>query len=128
MRNDRHDFTRTILLDHSRGLGERSACIGHVVHQNAHLIDDVANQHHAANLVGPWPFLVDEGKGQVETVGEGRGALGATSVGGYDDAVFDREVFLDPTQDGGLGIEVVDGDVEETLNLSGEQDWLAAWY
>lgn len=118
MRDNRHDFARTILLDHSRSLGKRPARVSHVVHQNAYLVDDVADQDHAADLVGPWAFFVDECKGKVETVGEGRGALGATGVGGDDDAVFDREVFLDPTQDGGFGVEIVDWDVEEALNLS----------
>lgn len=128
MRNDRHDFPRTILLDHSSGLGKRSARISHVVHQDAHLVDDVADEYHAADLVGPWAFLVDECKGQVETVGEGRGALGAAGVGGDNDAVFDGEIFLDPTQDRGLGVEVVDGDVEETLDLSMKQTLLATWF
>jgi hypothetical protein len=60
---------------------------------------------------------VDQREGQVEAVGHRRRALGASRVGRDDDAVFDREVLLDPAQDGGLGVEVVDGDVEEALDL-----------
>lgn len=112
-----NDLPRLVLLDDGGGLGERAAGVGHVVDQDADLVHHVAHQHHAADLVGPGPLLVDEGEGEVEAVGHGGRALGAAGVGGDDDTVFDREVLLDPAQDGGLGVEVVDGHVEEALDL-----------
>lgn len=116
--HDGDDLARLVLLDDGRGLGKGAARVGHVVDQDADLVDHVADQHHAADLVGPGALLVDQGEGEVEAVGEGGGALGAAGVGGDHDAVFYGEVFLDPAEDGGLGVEVVDGDVEEALNLS----------
>lgn len=62
---------------------------------------------------------MDEGKGGVESVSDGSGTLGTTGVGRDNDAVFDVEVFTDPAQHRGLGVEVVHGDVEEALDLRG---------
>lgn len=45
--------------------------------------------------------------------------LGAAGVGAHDDGVLAGEVLADPAQDAGLGVEVVDGDVEEALDLGG---------
>jgi len=111
------DLPRLVLLDDCGGLGEGAAGVGHVVDQDADLVHHVTDQHHAADLVGPRALLVDQREGQVEAVGHRRRALGASRIGRDDDAVFDREVLLDPAQDGGLGVEVVDGDVEEALDL-----------
>ena len=126
VRDDGHDLARAVLLHHGGGLSERAARVGHVVDQNAHFVDHLADQHHAADLVGPWALLVNQREGQVQAVSERGRTLGAAGVGGDDHAVFDGEVFLDPAQDGGLGVEVVDGDVEEALDLSGIGD-VSGW-
>lgn len=42
--------------------------------------------------------------------------FGAAGVRRDDDAVLPlRDVFFDPLQDGGLGVQVIHGDVEKTL-------------
>lgn len=61
---------------------------------------------------------MDQSKWQIEAVGERGCALGTTGVRGDDDAVFHGEILLDPAQDGGLGVEVIDRNVEEALDLS----------
>jgi len=48
--------------------------------------------------------------------------FGASSVWRDDDRVPPLwDVLLDPLEDGGLCVEVVDGDVEEALDLGGVQ-------
>lgn len=70
---------------------------------------------------------MDECEGQVEAIGERGGALGTAGVGRDDDTVFDRQVFLYPAQNRGLGVEVVDGDVEEALDLPGREGLATTW-
>lgn len=96
-----------------------SASISHVVNENGNLVLDITNEDHAADNVGTRSLLVDEGKGRVETVSDGCGTLGTTGIGRDDDTVLDVQVLADPSQDGGLCVEVVHGDVEETLDLRG---------
>ena len=47
--------------------------------------------------------------------------LGTAGVGTDDDDVLIGKVLAYPAQDAGLGIEVIDGDVEEALDLGGVQ-------
>jgi hypothetical protein len=42
----------------------------------------------------------------------------STRVGAHNDAVFDIEIFTDPTQRTWLRVQIIDGDVEETLDLT----------
>lgn len=116
--NGKH-LLRAMLLQCRRRLIQRSARIRHVVHQNRNLVLDLSHQNHTPHDVGPRPLLVDEREGHVEAVGHGRGALGAAGVGGDDDERRDVEVLRDPLEDRGLGVEVVDGDAEEALDLRG---------
>lgn len=62
---------------------------------------------------------MDKREGHVEAVSHGCGTLGAASVWGYDHKVGDVEVFSDPFHNGGLAVEVVDGNAEEALDLGG---------
>ena len=108
-----------MLLQRRSSLIQRPARIRHIIHQNRNLILHLTNQHHAAHNVWARPLLVDEREGHVEAVGHGRGTLRAAGVGGDDDERRDVEVLGDPLEDGGLGVEVVDGDAEEALDLRG---------
>lgn len=98
-----------------------SASVGHVIHENGILVLDVTNKDHPSNLVRARALLVDEGKPRVQAIGNRGSTLGATGIGGDDDAVALVEVLSDPAQNRRLGIEVIDGDVEETLDLRGMQ-------
>lgn len=116
-----HDLGGAILREHLGGLGQGAAGIGHVVDQDGDLVSDVSHQHHAANDVGTRALLVNESKALVETIGYRGGALGTTGIGTDNDNVLVAQVLLDPSQDTGLSIQVVDGDVEEALDLTGVQ-------
>lgn len=131
------DLLSTVLVDSSGSLGKLSkrirlqsrqvsnsptygsASVSHVVNENGNLVLDITNEDHAADNVGTRSLLVDESKGRVETVSDGCGTLGTTGIGRDDDAVLYVQVLADPSQDGGLCVEVVHGDVEETLDLRG---------
>lgn len=49
----------------------------------------------------------------------GYSPFGTTSIGTDDDTVADVEVLTDPLEHTGLGVQVVDGHVEEALDLAG---------
>lgn len=98
VRDDSHHLASIMLLDYGSRLSESAARVGHVVHQNAHLVNHVSDKHHAADFIGPGPLLVDQSEGQVETIGERGSALGAAGVGGDNNAVFYGQVLLDPAQ------------------------------
>merc|ERR1712241_420851 len=79
----------------------------------------VSDKNHSVNLVCLLPFFVDERKFDVQSVCDCGHPLCPSSVGTHYDCVppaFD--VLLDPLEDGGLRVQVVDGDVEEALDLA----------
>lgn len=56
-----------------------------------------------------------------QTVGHGCRSLGTTGVGADNDTVGHVQVGSDPSQHAGLGIQIVNGHVEESLDLAGVQ-------
>ena len=70
-----HNLTGTIVYQNTRSLDECSASVSHVVDEDGDLVLDVSDEDHAGDFVGAGAFLVDEGKVEVETVGD-RGGTG----------------------------------------------------
>lgn len=64
-------------------------------------------------------LLVNERKAGIQTVGDGSGTLGAAGIRGDDDNLVDVPILSDPAKDRRLGVEVVAGYREETLDLRG---------
>ena len=65
---------------------------------------------------------MDQRKAQIQPIRHRGRALGASRIRTHDDAVLDGlQVIADPAQGRGFGVEVVDGDVEEALDLRGVQ-------
>lgn len=60
-----------VLDNHVGGLAQRAAGVGHVVDDDGGAVFHVADQHHAADLVGARALLVDEREADVEVVGDG---------------------------------------------------------
>jgi hypothetical protein len=106
---------------HVGRLDQRAAGISHVIHNHRRLSLDIANEGHTADLIGPSTLLVDQSKAQIQGIRDARRALGPTGIGRDDDAVLDVQVLAHPPEGAGLGVEVVDGDVEEALDLGGVQ-------
>lgn len=66
-----HDLLGAVRDERRRRLGERAAGICHVVHEDAGHVLDGPDEDHARDLVRPSAFLVDEGKGEVQAIGDG---------------------------------------------------------
>lgn len=115
--NDGDGAAGSVFDDDLGGLAESTASIGHVVDDDGDLAANISDQNHARDLVGTSALLVDEGKAEIEAVGDGSSSLGTTSVGRDDDTVLNLEVVADPAEGAGLSVEVVDRDVEEALDL-----------
>jgi hypothetical protein len=117
--NDGDSAAGTVFDDDLGGLAEGTASVGHVINDNGDLAANVTDQNHARDLVGTSALLVNESKAEVEAISDGSSSLGTTSVGGDNNTVLDLEVVADPAEGAGLSVEVVDGDVEEALDLRG---------
>lgn len=100
-------------------LGEGATSVSHVVDQNSNLVSYISDQNHAADNVGARALLVNEGEASLQAIGNTGGTLGAARIGTDNDAVLDIHVLSDPLKDTRLGVQVVDGDIEESLDLRG---------
>jgi hypothetical protein len=101
-------------------VGERAGGVDHVVEEHAvaalHVADDV---HHLGD-VGALAALVDDGEGGVEALGVGARALHPARVGRHHHRLVEVE-RAELVEQHGHRVEVVDGDVEEALDLPGVQ-------
>jgi len=107
----------SVLDDDLGGLAESTASIGHVVDDNGDLAANITDQNHTRDFVGTSAFFVDKGETEVEAVGDGGSSFCAAGVWGHNNAVLDFEVVANPAEGAGLSVEVVDRDIEETLDL-----------
>lgn len=64
---------------------------------------------------------MNQGEGSLESIGDRGDSFSTTGIGRDDDALGNVVVKSNPTEHAGLGIEVVDGDVKEALNLRSVQ-------
>lgn len=69
--NNGVDFLGAVLHHCVRCLHEGSARIGHIVHNNGHLVLDVSYKNHPGNFVGARALLVDQGELRVQSVSKG---------------------------------------------------------
>lgn len=136
------DFLSTVLHHSIGGLDESTAGISHVVNDDSDLVLNATNENHARDLVGAGALLVDERELEIEAVGDGSGTiqncplistcnisstqknqihlpLSTTSIRTDNDTVAHIQVFADPLQNARLSIQVIDGNVEEALDLAG---------
>lgn len=142
--NDGNDLACTVALQRFCSLGQGSAGVRHVVDQNGDLVFNLADQDHGANNVRPRSLLVDQREGTAQAVcdsGRPRGGesswsaprsekarstvlrvllpLSPARVGAHNDGLLTAQVLLDPAEHGRFCVEIVDGDIEEALNLGG---------
>ena len=81
--NNGVDF-RGPMLHHRVGRFDKgSASIGHIVNDNGNLVLNVTDEDHAGDLVRTRTFLVDEGKLQIEAVGNTRRSVGKRQTLGW---------------------------------------------
>ncbi len=108
-----------VLLQGAGGVAQGARRIHHVVHQDADLALDLADDVHHLRHVGPRPPLVDDGEvGVVHALGDGARADDAAHVGRHHHHVG---ILLPPqvAEQDGRRVDVVHGNREEALDLVG---------
>ena len=100
------------------GFGDCSCRVDHVVNQDYVFVFDVADNCHRGHYVGFGALFVAEHQGHVEVFRVGVGSLGAAYVGsGYYEVLEVEALYVGDEY--GRGVEVVNGNIEESLNLVG---------
>ena len=108
---------RSVLLQGLGRSGQAAPGVDHVVADDHvlpfHFADHVDDLGH----VGPRPPLVHQRQGAVQPPAVGPGHGHAPRVGGGDHEVFRRPQFPEAPRKHGRGIQMIQGDVEEPLDL-----------
>ena len=114
------DLLRAVLLQRRRRLAQRVRGVDDVVHDHAGASLDVADDVHHFGDVRPRPPLVDDREVRVEPLRDRARAHHAADVRRHDEQVL---VVLLPqvAQQDRRRVDVVDRDVEESLDLVGVQ-------
>ena len=118
MRAVRDDLARAVLLERGGRLAQRIRGVDDVVHDHARAAGDVADDVHHFGHVGARTALVDDCELGVETLGDRAGADDASDVRRHDEEIL---VILLPkvAEQDRRRVDVVDRDVEESLDLVG---------
>ena len=106
----------TVLLHQVGSLSDSTGCIHHIVHQDNVSTLHVTDNLHVGNLVSLLTCLVAEHHRAVQILAVRAGTLGTAHVRCGNNQVFKVQA-LDVRQQNAAGIQVVNGNVEETLLL-----------
>ena len=120
----RPDGPCAVLLEGLRGIAQRARRVDHVIHDEAVRVPHVADDAQDVGDIRGGSALVNDGQGGVQRAGEPPCALNSARVRrDYDQAGVARArgVVLEVLQQDGHGEDVVDGEVEEALDLAGVQ-------
>src|SRR5581483_6320993 len=97
---------------------ERAPRVHHIVDDDGDAGVDVADDVHLGHLVRARAALVDDGEVRAEALREGARALDAPRVGRDDGDGPAPDALLEILEQDGCRVDVVDGDVEEALDLA----------
>ena len=116
------DFRRAALHQRLRALHDAAARIDHVVDHHATLARHVADDLHDLDFVGFGAALGDDGDGGFEVFGQGAGAGHAADIRRNHARIavvqpFGNQMLGDQRP----GVQMIDRQIEEALNLSGVQ-------
>jgi len=75
MNHNRINPRRTIRFECFSGFGQGPTGIGHVVYEDGDFPVDIAYEGHFGDFVCAETFFVNQGKGEVETVGHSGGSV-----------------------------------------------------
>lgn len=99
------------------GMTNGSTGVGHIVNQDCDAVLHIADQNHWSDFVGLLALLVDQREFNVQTIGDRCDTFSATGIRGHDDGIAPfSNVLLDPLEDSWLGVQIVNGNVEESLD------------
>src|SRR5690606_19097110 len=107
---------RALGLERRGGFAQGIGGVHDVVHDDAGTVGDVADDVHDLGDIGLGPPLVDDGEVGVELLGQCTCTHHAADIGRHHDQVFVVALPQVAEQDG-RGVDVVDRNVEETLDL-----------
>ena len=114
------DAHGTVFLQGFGSTAQGAGGVDHVVHQQAAAAGNFTDDVHHLGDVGLLAALVDDGQFAIQPFGQGAGTHDTTNVRGHHHGVFQLALGDVGQQDGG-GVDVVDRDVEEALDLVGVQ-------
>jgi hypothetical protein len=131
VRDERKHLCRAFLLQQLRRARDGIRGVRKIVDEDSGAICDVSDQHHGCILsvvdLCRTSLLVDEGKGHAEGVGDCSCTFGTSSVWtDYDGLLVVGDVELDVFAEEMATVQVVNGNVEETLVL--RVCGLSAWF
>src|SRR5471030_1060370 len=116
----RDHFLGAALLEHFGGLDQRTGGVNHIVHDDAIAAFDFTDDVHHFGDIGFRTALVDDGQVAAEAFRQRSGADHAADVGRDHQQVL--VIFLlQVAQQDRRGVNIVDRDIEEALDLVGVQ-------
>src|SRR5690606_22214783 len=110
------DVQGAMILEGLGGLAQCACRIDHVVHDDAVAALNVTDDVHHLGHVGTRATLVDDGQIHFQALGKGTRTHHAADIGRHHHEVF-HVALPDIAQQYRCGIDVVDGDIEEALDL-----------
>jgi hypothetical protein len=118
MSDNGDDFARAVRHNYLSGFHQSTAGVSYVVNEDGNSVLHVANEDHVGDFVRTGELLVDEGKAEVEAVGNKGCSLRTPSVRTNDNALLNLQIRLNPPQRTRLRIQIVDWHIEEALYLT----------
>lgn len=117
--NHSADALGAVIHDDAGSLANRGARIDNVVNEDDVLVLHIADKAHLANLVRLVTMLVADNERIVQSLSIHGCTLAAAHVGAGEHHILDVQVLADVRHEQGGAVEVVEGDVEESLDLVG---------
>lgn len=112
------NFCGAIFEQDFRSCAQRACRVDHVVNDDGRFAFDIADDVHGLSLIGLVAALVHNGEGSAQTLRVGTGAFHAAGIGRNDDRIAFHG-FAQGIEHDRRGEKVINGAVEEALNLSG---------
>src|SRR6188768_528833 len=121
MRSTGDDAARAAVHDGTGGVTQRARRVDHVIDDDAIFAGDVTDDVHHLAHVGAFATLVDDGQGRTQTLGVRARALHAARVRGDEHGILVEARLQVVLEEYRQGVQVIERDVEKTLNLAGVQ-------
>lgn len=118
--DDGVDLLCSVLLKDLGGLGNGERGVGNIVDQDADLVLDISNQHHVGLVrsLDLTTLFVNQSKLHAQLVGNDGRTLGSTGIGRDNDSILPvGDLVANVFDHQGLSVQVVNGDIKETLEL-----------
>lgn len=112
------NFCGAIFEQDFRSRTQRACRVDHVVNDDGRFAFDIADDVHGLSLIGLVAALVHDGERSAQTLRVGAGAFHAAGIGRNDDRIAFHG-FAQGIEHDRRGEKVINGAVEEALNLSG---------